>query len=201
MKWNYLKPVWHRTRLGTRYQCGILGYTRANWYEYWAPTVPGYDLDSNVARVCTNKARIYSIKQGLSRFEHDLQSDFHAIVVRFQVRSSTVCYSLVRLNTIFTRLTGHLQGLHTVPPTFVRVRFHTIYIRYWHCWAHSCSGLHVRLYIRCRTVSHGLVRSLIRLYTDMAFRSANAQVTHSRITSPVLLRIKSHGWPRKGQFQ
>ena len=23
-----------------------------------------YDLDSNVARVCTNKARIYSIKQG-----------------------------------------------------------------------------------------------------------------------------------------
>ena len=27
-----------------------------------------YDLDSNVARVCTNKARIYSIKQGLSRF-------------------------------------------------------------------------------------------------------------------------------------
>ena len=35
-----------------------------------------YDLDSNVARVCTNKARIYSIKQGLSRFEHDLQNDF-----------------------------------------------------------------------------------------------------------------------------
>ena len=42
----------------------------------------------------------------------------------------------------------------------------------------SWSGLHVRLYIRSRTVSHGLVRShtvshglvrsLIRLYTDMA---------------------------------
>ena len=75
-----------------------------------------------VARVCTNKARIYSIKQGLSRFEHDLQNDFHTIVVRFQVRSSTVCYGLhVRLNTTLTRLTGHLQGLHTVPPTFVRV--------------------------------------------------------------------------------
>ena len=44
-----------------------------------------YDLDSNVARVCTNKARIYSIKQGLSRFEHDLQNDFHTIVVRFLV--------------------------------------------------------------------------------------------------------------------
>ena len=79
-----------------------------------------YDLDSNVARVCTNKARIYSIKQGLSQFEHD----FHTIVVRFQVwssMSSMVCYSLVRLNMTFTRLTGHLQGLHTVPPTFVRV--------------------------------------------------------------------------------
>ena len=34
---------------------------------------------------------------------------------------STVCYGLVRLNTTFTQLTGHLQGLHTVPPTFVRV--------------------------------------------------------------------------------
>ena len=51
-----------------------------------------YDLDSNVARVCTNNARIYSIKQGLSRFEHDLQNDFHMIVVRFQVRSVTALY-------------------------------------------------------------------------------------------------------------
>ena len=89
-----------------------------------------YDLDSNVAQVCTNNERIYSIKQGLSRFEHDLQNDFHTIVVRFQVRSSTVYYNLVRLNTTFTRLTGHLQGLHAVPPNFVRVRFHTLYIRY-----------------------------------------------------------------------
>ena len=32
---------------------------------------------------------IYSIKQGLSRFEHYLQNDFHTIVVRFQVRSVT----------------------------------------------------------------------------------------------------------------
>ena len=48
-----------------------------------------YDLDSNVARVCTNKARIYLIKQGLSGFEHDLQKRFHTIVVRFQVRSVT----------------------------------------------------------------------------------------------------------------
>ena len=35
-----------------------------------------YDLDSNVARVSTNKARIYSIKQCSSRFEHDLQTIF-----------------------------------------------------------------------------------------------------------------------------
>ena len=70
----------------------------------------GYDLDSNVARVCTNLARIYSIKHGLSRFEHDLQNDFHTIVVQFQVQSSTVCYGLVPLNTTFTRSTGLLQG-------------------------------------------------------------------------------------------
>ena len=87
------------------------------------------DLDSNVARVCTNKARIYSVKQGLSRLEHDLQNDFHTIVVRFQVRYGTVCYGLVRLNTTFTRLTGHLQGLHTVPPTFVRVMLELSHIR------------------------------------------------------------------------
>ena len=55
-----------------------------------------YDLDSKLIRVCTKKARIYPIKQGLSRFEHDLQNDFHRIVVRFQVRSSTFCYGLVR---------------------------------------------------------------------------------------------------------
>ena len=47
------------------------------------------DLDSNVAQVCTNKAGIYLIKQGLSRFEHDLQNNFHTIVVRFQIRSVT----------------------------------------------------------------------------------------------------------------
>ena len=59
-----------------------------------------YYLDSNVARICTNKARIYSIKQGLSRFEHDLQNLFHTIF----------CNGLVRLNTTLSRVTGHLQG-------------------------------------------------------------------------------------------
>ena len=36
-----LKPVSHRTRLGTPFQYGILGDTRVDWYEYLAPTVPG----------------------------------------------------------------------------------------------------------------------------------------------------------------
>ena len=75
---------------------------------------------------CTNKARMYSIKQGLSWFEHDLQNVFHTIVVSFQVR---VCYGLVRLIKIFTPLTGHLQGLHTVPPTFVQVMLELSHIR------------------------------------------------------------------------
>ena len=39
------------------------------------------------------KARIDSIKHGLSRFEHDLQDDFYIIVVRFQVRSVTALYN------------------------------------------------------------------------------------------------------------
>ena len=38
------KPVSHRTRLGIRFQYGILGYTRVDWYEYLAPTVPGDEL-------------------------------------------------------------------------------------------------------------------------------------------------------------
>ena len=88
-----------------------------------------YDLDSNAAQVYTNKARIYSIKECLSRFEHDLQNDFHLLVVRFQVWSSMVSYGLVRLNTTFTRLTGHLQGLYIVPSTFVRVMLELLQFR------------------------------------------------------------------------
>ena len=161
-----VKPVWHRTRLGTRFQYGILGYTRVGWYEYLAPTVPGDELvrfKLECSMDILDQARFVTVwTRFAKRFSYDC--------LRFQVRSNTVCYGPVRLDTTFTQLTGHLQGLHTctVPPTFVRVRFHTIYIRYWHGWAHSLSGLHVRLYIRSHTVSHGLVRSLIRLYTNMA---------------------------------
>ena len=49
-----------------------------------------YDLDSNVAQVCTNKAQIYSIKQGLSQFEHN----FHRIFVRFQVGKYGLVWSV-----------------------------------------------------------------------------------------------------------
>ena len=54
-----------------------------------------YDLDSNVARVSTNKARIYSIKQCLSRFEHDLQTTFIRLFYGSKyglVRSVTALY-------------------------------------------------------------------------------------------------------------
>ena len=88
----------------------IHGLTGTSIYLQRCLGMSWYDLDSNIARECTNKARIYPIRQGLSRFEHYLQNDFHTIVVRFQVQYSTVCYGLVRLNTTFTRLTGHLQG-------------------------------------------------------------------------------------------
>ena len=73
----YIKPISHRTRLTIRFQYGTIGYTRVDWYKYWVPTVP-VDL---LARVrleyntsSTNKARMYSVKQGLSRFEHDLHT-------------------------------------------------------------------------------------------------------------------------------
>ena len=134
-----------------------------------------YDLDSNVARVCTNKARIYSNKQGLSRFEHDLQNDFDTIqYLRFQIRSSTVCYGLhvVRLNTTFARLTGHLQGSHTVLPTlfeFDSIRFiydiDTVELTRGVDFMYGCIYGLVRSHmvphglVRSRTVSHGLSRS------------------------------------------
>ena len=118
------KPVSHRTRLGTRFQYGILGYTRVDWYEYWAPTVTGDELVRFRLECSTCMYEQSTDILGQARFVTvwtRFANDFHTIVVRFQVRSSTVCYGLVQLNTTFTRLTGHLQGLHTVPSTFVRV--------------------------------------------------------------------------------
>ena len=70
-----------------------------DWYKYLAPTLPGdelirFRLECSTS-ISTNKARIYWIKQGLSRFEHDLQNDFHTIVVRFQVGSNRDKPSLI----------------------------------------------------------------------------------------------------------
>ena len=38
------KPISQRTRLGTLFQYGLLGYTRVDWYEYLAPNVPVDEL-------------------------------------------------------------------------------------------------------------------------------------------------------------
>ena len=84
-----LKPVSHRTRLVTRFHYGIHRLTGMSIERQRCLGMSWYDLDSNVAQVCMNKARIYSIRQGLSGFEHNLQSNFHKIVERFQVRSVT----------------------------------------------------------------------------------------------------------------
>lgn len=124
MSYTTFKPVSHRTRLGTRFQYGILGYTRVDWYEYWAPTVPRDELVRFRLECSTSMYEQSTDILGQARFVTiwtRFANDFHTIVVRFQVRSSTVCYGLIQLHTTFTRLTGHLQGLHTVPSTFVRV--------------------------------------------------------------------------------
>ena len=188
------KPVLHRTRMGTRFQYGILGYIQVYWYEYWAPNVPGDELVPFRLKQSTNildQARFVTV---WTRFANN----FHTIAVQFQVRSITVCYGFVRLNTTFTRLTQHLQGLHTVPPTFVRVQFHTIYIQYWYVWALSWSGLHVRLYIRSRTVPHclsqsctvsyGLTLSLTVLYGLVRSHTVSHGLVRSRTVSHCLSR-------------
>jgi len=51
-------------------------FTRVDWYEYWFPTVGiiWYELDSTVARECSNKTLIYSAKQGWSGFKQYLHT-------------------------------------------------------------------------------------------------------------------------------
>ena len=84
-----------------------------------------YDLDSNVARVSTNKARIYSIKQCLSRFEHDLQTIFIRLFYGSKygqfglLRPSTIKHDVY---TIYWTFTGFTYGPIDL--------FHTIYIRF-----------------------------------------------------------------------
>ena len=81
-----------------------------------------YDLDSNVARVCT-------YEQSTDILYHGLNTICKTISYNCCTVPSTVCYGLVRLDTTFTRFAGHLQGLHTVPPTFVQVILELSHIR------------------------------------------------------------------------
>ena len=67
-----------------------------------------YDLDSNVARVCTNKAWIYSIKQGF----HGLNTICKTIFIRFLygskyglLRPSTIKHDFYPINWTFTGFT------------------------------------------------------------------------------------------------
>ena len=118
-----------------------------------------YDLDSNVARVSTNKARIYTIKQFLSRFEHDLQT----ILIRLFYGSK---YGLVRstikhdVYTIYWTFTGFMYG----PIDFCSIRF--IYDFDTVEFTRALCFMYGRIYglVRAHTVSYGLVRS----YTDIA---------------------------------
>ena len=92
-----------------------------------------YDLDSNVARVYTNKARIYSVKQGLSRLEHDLQNGFSydcctvPSTVYGLLRPSTIKHDFYSINWTFTGFTysptDFLFELCSNYHTFVYVRF------------------------------------------------------------------------------
>jgi hypothetical protein len=83
----HVKPVSHRTRLGTRFQY----YTRVDWYEYWAPTVPGDELVRFRLECSTSMYEQSTDILGQARFVTvwtRFANDFHTIVVRFQVRSN-----------------------------------------------------------------------------------------------------------------
>jgi hypothetical protein len=59
-------------------------------------------------------------------------------------------------------------------------RFHTIYIRSWHGWAYSWSGLQIRLYIRSQTFSYGRLYNHTRtLHPYQVFKSFK---NHTRLT-------------------
>ena len=88
-----------------------------------------YDLDSNVARVSTNKARIYSIKQCLSRFEHDLQTIFIRLfygfkygLVRSVLRPSTIKHDVY---TIYWTFTGFIYGPIDFCSSYARIITHS----------------------------------------------------------------------------
>jgi len=92
------------TRLYTGWLVRVLGSNPVPWFE----------LDSNVARVCTIKARVYSVKQGFSRFEHDLQPVFVRLFngsMYVLVRSCTIKHDFYSIYSTFAGLTYGLADL------------------------------------------------------------------------------------------
>ena len=133
--------------------------------------MPGDDLDSTVARVCTNKARIYSIKQGC----HGLNTICKTIFIRFLYgskyglfRPSTIKHDFYSINWTFT---GFTYGPTDFCSSSIPYDLYTILTRLSSLveWT-SCTVVYTVSHglSRSCTVSHGLVRSLIQLYTDMA---------------------------------
>ena len=122
-----------------------------------------YDLDSNLSRVYTNKAWIYSIKQGLSRFKHDLQTIFIRLFYGSYLcllRPSTIKHDFYSLSTGLTyhRLLFEFDSVRCI------FDIYTVELTRGVDFMCGCMyGLS-----RYCTVSRGLVRLLIRLYTDMA---------------------------------
>jgi len=110
-----------KTRLGTRFPYGIVGYTWVKWYEYWTPIVPWYELDANEARVCTNKAQIYLVKKGLLRFEHDLQTIFSRLFNGSNFGLVRYCTVKHDFNSIYSTLTGFTYGLDDLCKSIARI--------------------------------------------------------------------------------
>ena len=108
------KPVSHRTRLGTRFQYGVLGYTRVDWYEYWVPTMPG-DVLVRLRLECSTSMYEQSTDildqarwPGLSRFEHDCKTILIRLLYGFKyglLRPSTIKHDFYSINWTFTGFT------------------------------------------------------------------------------------------------
>ena len=109
-----------------------------------------YDLDSNVAQVCTNISTIYLIKQGLSGFEHNLLYGS-----KYGLLSpSTIKHNFYSINWTFT---GFTYGPTDFCSSSIPYDLYTILTRLSSLveWT-SCAVVYA--------VSHGLVRSLTVLY-------------------------------------
>jgi len=100
-------------------------YTLVNFYEYLAPTVPWYELDSNVARVCT----IYTIKKGLSRFEHDFF--IKLFIKQFQVRLVRFCTIKHDFCSIYSTFTGFTYGPADLCSSYARIY---LFVYVWYKW-------------------------------------------------------------------